>query len=197
MPALRAMLAPYHQAKGKRMSSEQEQPRTRAELIDRMERSRQALERSFSQLTDEQIDAPSSSDHWSIKNHLAHIAAWEAGSAALLRKQPRWIAMGIEQQLLWGDDEDAINEAIYQRWKNQPLAEVRAVFDAAHNGMIAALNDLSSDDDLLRSYSYFQPEHPGDDDGSPIVENVAGNSYEHYDEHQQWIDELVQQRGWT
>lgn len=45
--------------------------------------------------------------------------------------------------------------------------------------------------DLFRTYSYFQPDEPGEDSGRPIIAWIIGNTYEHYDEHRAWIEELI------
>ena len=39
-----------------------------------------------------------------------------------------------------------------------------------------------TDANLLKTYSYYQPDEPGEDSGSPIVGWITGNTYYHYDE---------------
>jgi hypothetical protein len=57
---------------------------------------------------------------------------------------------------------------------------------------MTALEKLS-DADLQKPYSHYQPGDP--DEKRPVIEWVAGNTYEHYEEHAGWIKELVAQRG--
>ena len=52
-------------------------------------------------------------------------------------------------------------------------------------------SNRSSDADLRKTYSHYQPDEPGEDSGEPIMRWVAGNTYEHYAEHQEWIEALI------
>ena len=56
--------------------------------------------------------------------------------------------------------------------------------------MLTTLAGLS-DEDLFKTYSYYQPDEPGDDSGDPILNWIMGNTYEHYAEHQAWIEALL------
>ena len=85
---------------------------------------------------------------------------------------------------------DAINEVVYERNKGRSAPDVLADFRQAHQDVLAALGGLT-EADLLRTYSHYQPDEPGEDSGAPIVRWIAGNTYEHYDEHQEWIEALV------
>jgi hypothetical protein len=49
---------------------------------------------------------------------------------------------------------------------------------------MAALGKLD-DADLEKPYSHYQPGDP--DEKRPVVGWVAGNTYEHYAEHTNWI----------
>jgi hypothetical protein len=52
--------------------------------------------------------------------------------------------------------------------------------------------DAMTDADLRRSYNHYQPDDPRDPgDDRPVVEWVAGNTYEHYAEHVGYIKEIV------
>lgn len=53
--------------------------------------------------------------------------------------------------------------------------------------MLARLHDA----DLLKTYSEFQPDQPGEDSGAPIIGWIADNTYEHYAEHQAWVEALA------
>ena len=55
---------------------------------------------------------------------------------------------------------------------------------------MASLHALT-DADLLKTYSHYQPDEPGEDSGSPIVGWITGNTYYHYDEHRVLIEALV------
>lgn len=164
-------------------------PRDKAELLDRIQQTRAALEQTISQLNDAQLVAPGAASGWSVKDHLAHLAVWELSLAALLQRYPRHAAMEVDEATyLCGAD--AINEIVYQRNKDRSLAEVLAAFRQAHQQVLAALDRLT-DADLFKTYSQYQPDEPGEDNGEPILKWVAGNTYEHYAEHHAWLQALV------
>jgi uncharacterized protein (TIGR03083 family) len=166
-------------------------PRDKAELLERIEQARAALDQTIAHLSDAQLVAPGPYEGWSVKDHLAHLAAWEQGIAALLQRRPRYAAMGVDAPTNPTAGTDGINAVIYQRDKDRPLAEVLADFRQAQQALLAALAPLS-DADLLKTYSHYQPDEPGKDSGAPILKWVASNTYEHYAEHVAWLVEHAQ-----
>jgi len=169
-------------------------PEDKADALERIERARAALDQTIAALSEAQLVAPGPHEGWSVKDHLAHLATWEAGLAALLRKQHRYAAMGVDdvdEETALSSDADALNAIIYARTKNRSLADVRGALRDAQQLLLEALAALS-EDDLRKTYSHYQPDEPGEDSGEPILGWIAGNSYDHYAEHQRWIEELIQ-----
>lgn len=168
-------------------------PKNKTEVAAHLERARSALEQTIGALSEAQLVAPGPYEGWSVKDHLAHLATWEAGLAALLRKQDRYAAMGvddIDKETALSSDADALNAIIYARTKDGSPAEVRGALRDAQEQLREALATLS-DDDLWQTYSHYQPHEPGEDSGAPILRWIAGNGYDHYAEHQRWIEELI------
>ncbi len=156
----------------------------------RIERARMSLDNVIGSLSDDQVVAPSADGGWSVKDHLAHLTAWEAGIAALLQRRPRYSAMQLDTETYFNNDADGLNEIIYQQTSGRSLEEVRAAFTEAQHELVDALARLT-DIDLLKTYSHYQPDEPGEDSGEPIVNWIAGNTYDHYDEHRAMIEALV------
>ena len=169
-------------------------PGDKAELLERVQLAWAALEESISQLSDAKLVAPGPGEAWSIKDHLAHLATWERGIAALLQGRPRYVAMHLDEETYLSNNEDGLNAIIYQHNKERSLAEILATFQQAHQQVLVALAGLS-DADLFKTYSHYQPDEPGKDSGEPILKWVAGNTYEHYAEHQAWIEAPVGYAG--
>jgi uncharacterized damage-inducible protein DinB len=165
-------------------------PRDKNELLQRIAAARAALASAIGVLSDEQFVAPGPQDGWSVKDHLAHLAVWERGIAALLGRRPRYEAMGLDLETYLGNDEESLNAIIYGRNKDRPPAEVRGALEEAERALDTALAPLA-DADLFRTYSHYQPDEPGEDSGAPVLGWIADNSYEHYAEHQAWIETLV------
>ncbi|MCL4302053.1 MAG: maleylpyruvate isomerase N-terminal domain-containing protein [Anaerolineae bacterium] len=169
--------------------SEEVLPPTKTDLLARMAQARAALEQALGQLSEAQLTRPGPAGGWAIKDHLAHLAAWERGIAALLQRRPRWPAMGLDEAAISTYDEAGINDLIYQQHKDRSLAEVLADFHEAHRQMLAALDGLS-DAELFKPYAYYTGEAAGDD-MRPIIGWIIGNTYEHYAEHQAWIEAML------
>lgn len=166
------------------------QPQDKAELLDRIERARVSLDEVIARLGDTQLVTRGLDGRWSVKDHLAHLAAWELGIAALLQRRPRYAAMQLDEKTYLSTDADGLNEIIHQQNRGRSLGEVRLAFSEAQRELLTALGSLT-DADLFESYSHYQPDEPGEDSGAPIVGWIAGNTHEHYDEHRAWIDASV------
>lgn len=176
---------PAGQSPGERMS--------KAELLAKINQSRARLEDSLGRLSESQLTRPGP-DGWSIKDHLAHLAAWELGMAELLGRGDRFAAMQVETvfALGHGEDEDLtdeINALIYQHHAGLSYAQVLAEFREVHRQMLDAINAFS-DMDLYRAYSDYTPDGKGPQ--APVINWIMGNTYEHYDEHTQYIQKLLQ-----
>ncbi|MCB0156409.1 MAG: ClbS/DfsB family four-helix bundle protein [Anaerolineae bacterium] len=157
-------------------------PQTKANLLARITPARARLEQAVAHLSEAQLAQPDAETGWAIKDHLAHLAAWEGGMAALLRGQPRWPAMGLANISLAEQDTDALNEAIYAQSRHLSPAEVLVRFHDSHRQLLAALAGLT-DEDLHRSYSTYAPDETDEDRERSVVWWLVANTYEHYQEH--------------
>jgi hypothetical protein len=128
------------------------------------------------------------SDGWAVKDHLIHIAAWEHSLLALLDGRDRLTAMGVPDA---GEETDAINSAVWALHSKKTPEQALAYSRDTHALLMALLSGLS-DADLQLPYNHYQPNDPRDpDDNRPVVNWVAGDTYEHYAEHIGWINQLV------
>lgn len=123
-----------------------------------------------------------------MKDHLIHIAAWEQSLLALLEGADRRAAMGVGPGV---DETDAINAAVWTMHRDRTAEEVLDYFRKTHALLMKLLGTMS-DADLQLPYNHYQANDPRDPgDNRPAVDWVAGNTYEHYAEHIDWIDHLV------
>jgi len=160
----------------------------KAELLERIHSSYAALLEILQPLSESQISRPAPSG-WAIKDHLAHLAAWELGIAALLQHHPRYAAMQVEEAMEQDKSTDELNDLIYQQNAGLSPAEAREKFEAAHGQMLQVLESLS-DDDLFRPYADYLPEG-GQGFQDPVLNWIVGNTYEHFDEHKAYIRDHV------
>ncbi len=164
-------------------------PQTKSELLARIARGRVEFEALLGKSSDAQLTAPGK-DGWRIQDHLIHLAVWELGVAALLRRASRFGAMGVDGVLLASGDFDAMNDAIYRQHKDKTLAEARAYLRDAQRAILDAIVALA-DADLQRPYAYFQPDEAREDGDEPIVRWIVGNTFGHYAEHAEWIQAMA------
>src|SRR5438094_2236079 len=114
-------------------------PRDKAELLDRIGRSRASLEGTIDSLSEAQLAAPGPGGGWSAKDHLAHLAAWERKALAELEGRPPHEVFGVDGASYEASDVDRLNEMIYRRNKERPAGEVLADFRESHRRLLAAL----------------------------------------------------------
>lgn len=164
---------------------------TKTELLRRIEVARHSLAKTLSPLTEAQITAQPEND-WSIKDHVAHLIPWIAGMAALLRHQDRWAAMGLDAKLVKETEGfDRMNNILYETYKDWSWSEVLAGLNDVHQDLEDALTGLT-DEDLLKSYGFYESYSTEDEDKRPIIGWLAGNTFGHYEEHQGWIETRLQ-----
>lgn len=152
-------------------------------VVERIESSWNALLTLAEGLSPIQLTAVTTD--WAVKDHLVHVAAWERSMLALIEGRDRQAAMGVPNAK---DETDAINEAVFELHRSDASDQVLADFRRSHGELMAALGTLS-DADLQKPYSHYQPDER--DEARPVIEWVAGNTFEHYDEHAVWIQEQL------
>ncbi len=161
-----------------------ESPATVEDLVASIEDAWSALNAQIAQYTDDELTRPTDATGWTIKDHLAHLTAWEASVIRIVRDgQSQDRTMGVDRALWEAGDLDAINEQIRAHTANDSLAEVMAAWDATHRDLVAALDAVT-----MEQLHQRWTDGIGDDADVPtILEKVIGNTIEHYPEHGQWI----------
>jgi hypothetical protein len=163
---------------------------SKAELIQRIQRSYDALAAYLNSLNKDDLTGPASPEGWTAKDHLIHLTNGEAGIVAMLRHQPRLAAMGLEEDFVEHHTEDEINQRIYLTNRDRSLPDVLAAFYETHRQMMETLAGLR-EEELYYPYSYFQPFEPGEDPGTPAFNWIKGDTYAHYEPHLEWIQQLL------
>ncbi len=127
-------------------------------------------------------------DGWAVKDHLIHIAAWEHSLIALLEGADRHQAMGVGREV---DETDAINAAVWAMHRTKTPEQALEYFHETHALVLKLLRTMT-DDDLRLPYNHYQPNEPREaNDNRPALDWVAGNTYGHYAEHIDWINQLM------
>jgi len=161
-------------------------------VIAPIQKSWSELDALVGQLGDEGLML-TGADGWAVKDHLAHIAAWEASLIGLFEGSDRAAAMGIAAS----DDDgtDAINAAIWSLHRDKTPQQAVTYFRETHAALMRLLGKMR-DADFELSYNHYQPNQPRDpSDDRPALEWVAGNTWEHYAEHVDWINQLRESKA--
>jgi hypothetical protein len=158
-------------------------PTNKAGLLEGIDREYAALEQAIGRLSEAQLTQPIDGS-WSAKDILAHIAAWQQILLVFhIDQRPfEQAAPGVAVDYQ-SSDVDTINEALYQRDRERPLAEVLETFRRSHQQALTKIKGMS-EADLFRAYT-----PPGRDpsSGGRLISWIVGDTYEHYLEHRTTI----------
>jgi hypothetical protein len=163
--------------------ADQALPATKAELIDLIDASWTRLKGLVDSIPDEQLNVPGS-EGWAVKDHLLHLAGWERMTVAAIKGESEEAAVGLEPWVgEW--DEERFNDLLYQKGRDKEATAARRDFEESHRQvmeLIAKLDDTTLHADM--------PNEPG----RPNVDKIVGNTYAHFDEHREWIQQLLAAR---
>ncbi len=160
----------------------------KAELLDKIRSEHQRLERLVQPMGDEEMTAPGVVGKWSVKDVLAHISAWE-------RLLPGWLAAAragttphLPRQAYTWDDVDKLNKVIYETSRGRKLDKVKAEFKASFQMVLREVDRMSEED-------LSDPQRFAWMDGKPLASLIAADTYEHYAEFADHIQEWTQVQG--
>lgn len=151
-------------------------------LLDDIQNGYKRFEALLTPLSEEQMTIPAVNNSWSIKDNIDHLTAWHD----YLLNQLQGILDGQQPPAFMpGLSEDEINEGFYQENKDRPLAEVIADFRLSYQRILASVQNIS--EEVLNAPFPWSKSH------NAVWDLVAGNTYEHYEEHggiiRRWLGE--------
>jgi uncharacterized protein (TIGR03083 family) len=150
-----------------------------AELTALIRATSTRMELLLSQLSVEQFNQPGAVGVWSVKDVLAHIAFWERYAVNILKA----VARGKTPDLLADDSTERSNASVVAQYYQRPLAAVIADWQQAREDLLEQLEDL--DDADLNDPDRFPWSA-----GRTLLDRIAGNSFDHEQEH------IEQIRAW-
>ncbi len=157
---------------------------SKKEILERLRTERARLEAAIAGLSEETMRQPGAVGHWSVKDVLAHITAWEAELVTAL-----WYnTIGRRPRLADIRNVDAWNERRYKENKDRPLERILNDFHGVHEQLlqrVEALSDEELDDPRLYEWT----------GGKTLAEVIAENSYAHEAEHAEQIEAYRRQLG--
>ncbi len=161
-------------------------PTTKQELLRRIRERHADMEELLSSLSPAQMRAPELDGGWSVKDSLAHIAAWEKILPTIVGKYQRG-----ETVVLWapgfeidGDNGqaqmDRYNAHLFEQNRERALADVLDDFRETFMQIVALIESLSEAE--IFDDNFFPARK-----GHALLPFIVGDTYEHYDEHLGWI----------
>jgi hypothetical protein len=119
---------------------------------------------------------------WSVKDILAHIAAWEK---FLIANQflgiPAVEALCVEDAAIDRADENEVNAILFERNRDRPLVEVQSDWYETHRWLMSELAKITLVQ-LATPTLCFGPAP------RPLVQWIVFNTYEHYEDHRRAIE---------
>ncbi|QBD75811.1 ClbS/DfsB family four-helix bundle protein [Ktedonosporobacter rubrisoli] len=170
----------------------------KVEILTKIQTGYAQFETLLASLSEEQMTIPNVNSNWSVKDNIAHITAWqdylvEQLQGIMTGKKPSQFLPDLSlPDSLSGIDE--INEGIYKKYKDRPLAEVLAAFRASYQRVLEAVRAMS-EESLNVPPSWGTKNDPdwlliASDDPARFI--IASNTYEHYKEHSDIIQHWLQ-----
>ena len=160
------------------------------ELLEEIAQAWAEINQFLDSLSDMQWTQVKNADGWAVKDHVAHLSAWENSVIALLTSRPRHEGLGVPEDVYLSHDFDTINDVIFKNHKDDPLEQVRSEFQRVHADYVKQIEALS-EDELKRPYRHFLPDEPGDGDGPPAIVIIHSDGAPHYQDHQRWMEEQL------
>ncbi len=153
--------------------TDRERPTSKQELLDQMAEARAELDDAIARIPRERFLESRQWGEWTLKDCVAHIAAYERWTAEQSGPDPS----PEEIARMTADAEggtDALNESIYRRHRDDPLETVLTESRAAYEALRRAIEEL--DEDGLARPRWWTGEQP-------LLEAIAGQSHAHYRDH--------------
>ncbi len=159
-------------------------PQSKTELLAGIEEEWKLLEGVISGIEADRMEVPKFGG-WSVKDILAHITAWERFMCLhYLQHQAAHEAFGLSPEEFEALEEDGFNVLLYERNRDRALEAIRSEFHAFHEQAMRDVREMSFEEMLGERLV-------GDRADEPMLVAIAANTYDHYKEHRESIEALI------
>ena len=166
-------------------------PASKDEFLQQHDASWSDLQTLIASLDTVQMVGPADAAGWNIRDHLAHLRAWEATRIAFLDKRYHWDSFGISEHQYTSNHIDAVNELLRAKTLDSSPSEVVDSLEVTNR----ELHDrvlTTSDDLLLTPASHFHPDWAGLVPNATVLGIVWVASTRHFNEHRTYIERIVE-----
>jgi hypothetical protein len=155
----------------------------KAILLDKIHSGYVALEAVLAPLNEAQMTTAGVEGSWSIKDIIAHLTDWHDAMLDRLQATMQGRRPGFCASDLTAEEIERINEEVYQR-KLRSLMQVWSDFRSSYVEVVKTVETMK-EEDLMDPYRFARVV------GGSLWEVVAGDTYEHYSEHIESIQEWL------
>lgn len=165
--------------------AENKLPASKAELMSLIEREWNALMDVVGRLSPERM-LTADEGGWSPKDNLAHLTAWmNILMEYYFDHNPAHEVIGADPEVTETWDYEVMNAIMFERDRDTPLEQVLAELKTAYEKVASRLESMTFDDLL-------QPRDEKDSRKDPVIERVIGNTSDHFSEHCETIQKMLQ-----
>ena len=146
---------------------------SKAQLLQDIHTERSRLEKTLATLGAAEMVQPGAVGTWSVKDVLAHLAAWEKlflawYQAGLQGSAPVTLPVGMGKRAI-----DTLNHEIYAQNQGRGMEEVLAEFQASYQQILVVIEGIPESDMFSRGCFSWTGE-------LTLADYIAGNTCNHY-----------------
>ncbi len=159
---------------------------TRDELTERISRGYERLQGLVTRADSARLSTDRVFDDWTVKDVLAHIAAWQSVMVTNLFRLERgqtFLYTGLSDAQV-----DELNARFHAELKDWPPEKVLADLEGSYRQLISRVR-------LLSDQELNVPRHFKQLRGRPLWQVIAENTFEHYEEHLPALEAWRRQLG--
>jgi hypothetical protein len=141
------------------------------------------LEAYVATLDAEMMTVPADAGGWNVRDHLAHLCAWESMVISALNGEDPWDGLGIDEALYRRSDYDACNAVLREYTINLSPYEVLDMLRETNEALLASIERIPEAqlDDPSESL------HPAWEPGKTIAKAAAEDAHDHMAVHLTWM----------
>jgi hypothetical protein len=121
-------------------------PTSKAQLLEFTRQNYEKLQTELAKLSDAEQVSPDIVGAWAVKDVLAHLTAWQQMALGWYRTGKRGETPVTPAEGYTWRDIPALNQAIYEAHRDEPLAQVTATFAASHIETLAAIEGMTDEE---------------------------------------------------
>jgi hypothetical protein len=137
------------------MAETRQEPHNRAQLLEAIAGSWNPCVALIDALTDEQWTVPTDGRGWTVKDHVAHVTAWENVVIEVFRGgSPQYVTLQMSEADWLAGGVDGADVLIHSRKAGQSLRRVKNNRDVTHARIVTILSELP-EEALTRPFREF------------------------------------------